>query len=787
MKKAIKNLLLPFVLAGLITSCHANQQPTDDPGDKPDDPPPVVENIDTEGDYELPTDRPVKVLFLGNSLIFFNDMPQIFDSLATVAGKDVVVDSVTQGSCTMSLLASETIDIGRQARNKLTAENWDFVIIEPSRRASPFENTVLEAEIEASKVLDNLAQEAGAKTLIYSVWGNDDGKTGVYSQVGENSVQTGYHDITRKAHTNFMWEFSRSVSKENHGSKIVRSGFAFENIINDNPEINLYHTDYHHPSPEGSYLVACNFYNAIFEESCVGINYTFGLSSEVATTLQEQSDKAMIDKVVPELDEIPGGETTPIDYTQKTMFMGASLQFRDDYHPADQYKSLMAGLGETVSYEMVLDGSYTNRAVAWTNGTKSLIFRATLANYDFDVIIIQISRRITKHSPEVAQAEKEALLEMIDVLHEETNNILIYAPKGDNSQKMFKVDDSETYAADGVDFATGIEESKFYASLADEWANEINGKSVPYSEAYLKYKYDGEFTATSAGLEYLHACCFYSSLYQEAVPEDCTWNNDLDANEASYLRQIAYETCVLHDYYEEEVPESGTNVLLLGAGNIMKSDYNQDVGYATMMGELGETVTYKTLFSDSFTYKKIAEGGSLHNSLMNLLNENEFDIIIIQISRRTTKSSNTEESELAAIHSLKETLQAETNKIYIFAPKGEKGQYIFEDDGTETYSKTSSKETDTQVQCAYYSALAETIAADIGATAIKYSNAYKEYKFDSGLTADSKGVTYLITCCLYSAIHQAKVPDTIVWKNDVADEDAAILRTIAAKHNVIGQ
>ena len=45
------------------------------------------------------------VLFLGNSLMFFNDMPQMFEEMATIAGKGVVVDSVTQGSATISLFA----------------------------------------------------------------------------------------------------------------------------------------------------------------------------------------------------------------------------------------------------------------------------------------------------------------------------------------------------------------------------------------------------------------------------------------------------------------------------------------------------------------------------------------------------------------------------------------------------------------------------------------------------------------------------------------------------------
>ena len=47
-------------------------------------------------------DRHLRILFLGNSLMFFNDMPALFRDMATRAGKDVYVDSITRGSATIS-------------------------------------------------------------------------------------------------------------------------------------------------------------------------------------------------------------------------------------------------------------------------------------------------------------------------------------------------------------------------------------------------------------------------------------------------------------------------------------------------------------------------------------------------------------------------------------------------------------------------------------------------------------------------------------------------------------
>ena len=99
----------------------------------------------------------MNILFLGNSLVFYNDMPSIFRELAIAGGQDVKVESVTRGSATMSHFASETEPLGIRTREVLASGHWDYVIIEPSRRITPFEDTVMEEETKAAR-LRNLRQ-----------------------------------------------------------------------------------------------------------------------------------------------------------------------------------------------------------------------------------------------------------------------------------------------------------------------------------------------------------------------------------------------------------------------------------------------------------------------------------------------------------------------------------------------------------------------------------------------------------------------------------------------------
>ena len=186
MNKIIKSLFVGLLSITLLSGCNSEGSVTPTTSTTSTTKIPSTTTPTSTSSSENPHDRdpnnPYKVLFLGNSLIFFNDMPKIFESLANAQGIPVIVDSVTQGSCTMSLLATTATDIGREAYNKITSDTWDYVIIEPSRRATPFENTVREQELEAAVVLDQLAANSGAETVIYSVWGLNKNETGVYQK-----------------------------------------------------------------------------------------------------------------------------------------------------------------------------------------------------------------------------------------------------------------------------------------------------------------------------------------------------------------------------------------------------------------------------------------------------------------------------------------------------------------------------------------------------------------------------------------------------------------------------
>ena len=156
---------------------------------------------------EIQEDKMLNILFLGNSLMYYNDMPDLFAKIATANGKKVSVRSVTKGSATISDFTDERTEVGKQAIPLLKNNSWDYVIIEPSRRISPYENTVKEVELASAKKIQELAKAAGGDVLLYSVWGNNNGTVVEYNALNPTSIsEVASHHMTRKPHTKFMHE-----------------------------------------------------------------------------------------------------------------------------------------------------------------------------------------------------------------------------------------------------------------------------------------------------------------------------------------------------------------------------------------------------------------------------------------------------------------------------------------------------------------------------------------------------------------------------------------------------
>jgi hypothetical protein len=215
------------------------------------------------------------VLFIGNSLTFFNDMPDMFAALAQAGGHLVNVDMAAPGGWTLS----EHIQVPA-TRNKIQQGDWDIVVLQ-EQSALPANPTQRQKwTYPAARILDADIVQVGARTLFYMTWGYRDG----FPDEGhadfaamQAQLQMGYEEIAAEL-----------------DAQVAPVGLVWQTAVEKTPGLDLWRADGVHPTRAGSYLTACVFYAVIFEESPAGLAYDGGLPEEQARLLREIAVKAIL-------------------------------------------------------------------------------------------------------------------------------------------------------------------------------------------------------------------------------------------------------------------------------------------------------------------------------------------------------------------------------------------------------------------------------------------------------------------------------------------------------------
>ena len=482
--------------------------------------------------------KELNILFLGNSLMYYNDMPIMFEGLTKADGRKVHVESITKGSATMNDFATPTTEVGGKLKTLLEQKpNWDYFVIEPSRRMSPSEETVINAEIAACLKLQEMAAAAGGKVVLYSVWGNNTGSAGVYQASASSPSYSKITDISisRKAHTKFMHEANLRVAEALGGVQVAEAGYAFENLYASVNSINLYHSDLRHPSAAGSYLAACTIFATIFGEKTEGNTYVAALST--AETLQKMADKTALENLAPDLTETETPPPANGDFN--LLVIGSNLL--DDYAMLDVLKGIMAEMdGKTLNYTLLRDSTFVINKLVDENNDMGM--RSTLASKEWDAIIIQFSRRCTASGTDVEASELNALKTIYPLLKAETDNIYLMTLNSKANPDIFKTG-SLGYDKKGTkESMTAEEGTNYYKSVVESWASELGCKTILYGNAYIDYfKND---STSDAKLGYLEAVCLYNALFGRSVPENCTVLNGLSEGVAAALRLAADKYCL---------------------------------------------------------------------------------------------------------------------------------------------------------------------------------------------------------------------------------------------------
>jgi hypothetical protein len=193
----------------------------------------------------------VRVLFIGNSLTYSNNLPSIIQAMAEANGKKFIHKSVAYGGFSLE-------DHWQQgeARSEIHAGQWQMVVLQQGPSARPESRALL---IKYASLFAKEINRAGAIPVLYMVWPS------VMRSVDFGSVSESY-----------------SLTAKEVKGLLVPVGEAWRRAMNQDSGLSLYATDGLHPTDQGSYLAALVFYGKLFN----------GPPAQLPTCLELRTNKA---------------------------------------------------------------------------------------------------------------------------------------------------------------------------------------------------------------------------------------------------------------------------------------------------------------------------------------------------------------------------------------------------------------------------------------------------------------------------------------------------------------
>jgi hypothetical protein len=255
---------------------------------------------------------PERVLFVGNSFTFVNDLPGTFASLARSApgrGAGPAVDSVAYSGYTLAQHLADAQGTGPNPRLAALLGNadagpvtWNHVVLQEQSEIPGFDPTDPErvASMNAVVALSGLAAATGATTVLFMTWGfpgGDPANPTLYPAylTMQSRLETGYRDM------------AHAVALAGHPVRIAPAGLAFEGVYERDvaaghvPEAQgslfaqLFGPDAKHPSPAGTFLAACVMTATIYDVDATTLGGSVpGLDAATVAVLESIAQSVVV-------------------------------------------------------------------------------------------------------------------------------------------------------------------------------------------------------------------------------------------------------------------------------------------------------------------------------------------------------------------------------------------------------------------------------------------------------------------------------------------------------------
>ena len=203
-----------------------------------------------------------RILFIGNSFTARNGLPGLIARLAEARGHAQEHRLISVGGASLRTHWNKG-----EAPREIERGHYDFVVLQ-EQSTLPVKNAARMAE--NVRLFDEAIRASGAKTALYLTWSRR------HAPQSQRAITDAYTSIAREL-----------------GALVVPVGVAWHDVLAKHDKPDLYDKDGSHPSFAGSYLAACVFLAALYNENPVGVEAELaGLTAADAQLLQRAARDA---------------------------------------------------------------------------------------------------------------------------------------------------------------------------------------------------------------------------------------------------------------------------------------------------------------------------------------------------------------------------------------------------------------------------------------------------------------------------------------------------------------
>ncbi|THD65861.1 DUF4886 domain-containing protein [Robertkochia marina] len=250
----------------------------------------------------------VDVLFIGNSLTYYHDMPlqvqqmlnethphfkiaqSTFPGMQLSGHLDQIIVSQTENSIsTFPKVEGEVT----QTEKVILQQDWDIIIMQTGGVGLLIPENRKDVVNEAIEKVKILATNPNCKFVIFNTWPHKNTYPKQYChsaypgppEQGKKNCSPVLHSLEDElAVLNKAYQSTASetgIARTDHGSK-------FYTVIKNHPDIELYEDTYH-PNENGAFLNACVFYTFLTGSDATQLKFTGNIHPETAAVLKEVS------------------------------------------------------------------------------------------------------------------------------------------------------------------------------------------------------------------------------------------------------------------------------------------------------------------------------------------------------------------------------------------------------------------------------------------------------------------------------------------------------------------